>query len=139
MRHCRLLHIVWCNLMLPHNSTSRSSSSPGFSQTVLWTVDILFVSLRHQCRIHMFYLRHRLDSNSQSLHPSLLLIRTCSPMLAALPAILSSRLSVRHTWEHTPYAQPVPRGVQVPPTRELTTLMVPVLVLMLISSPNQRQ
>ena len=25
MRHCRLLHIVWCNLMLPHNSTSRSS------------------------------------------------------------------------------------------------------------------
>ena len=44
MRHCRFLHIVWCNLMLPHNSTSRSSSSAGFSQTVLWIVDILFVS-----------------------------------------------------------------------------------------------
>ena len=46
---------------------------------------------------------------------SLLLIRTCSPMLAALPAIPSSRLSVPHMWEHTLYAQPLaPRGVQVP-------------------------
>ena len=52
----------------------------------------LSVSLRHQCRIHMFYLSHRLDSNGQSLLPSLLLIRTCSPMLAVLPALLSSRL-----------------------------------------------
>ena len=44
MRHCRLLHIVLCNLMPLHNSTSRSSSLAGFSQTVHWIVDILFVS-----------------------------------------------------------------------------------------------
>ena len=60
----------------------------------------LFVSLRHQCRIQMVYLNHRLDLNSQSLPLSLLLIRTCSPMLAALPAIPSCRLSVPHMWKH---------------------------------------
>ena len=61
----------------------------------------LFVSLRHQCRIHMCYLRHRLDSNSQSLSLSLLLIRTCSATLAALPAIPSSRLlSTTHVGTH---------------------------------------
>ena len=139
MRHCRLLHIVWCNLMLPHNSTSRSSSLAGFSQTVLWIVDILFVSPRRQCWAHMWYLCHRLDLNSQFLLPRLRLIRSRSPMLAALPALLSNRLYVPHTWKHTPYALPVPRGVHVPPTREPTTLMAPVLVLMLISSPNQRK
>ena len=47
-----------------------------------------------------------LDSNSQSLPLSLLLIRTCSPTLAALPAIPSSSLSVPHMWELTLYAQP---------------------------------
>ena len=54
----------------------------------------LFVSLLHQCRVHLFYLSHRLDSHSQSLLLRLLLIRTCSPTLAALLAIPSSRLSV---------------------------------------------
>ena len=100
----------------------------------------LFVSLRHQCRIHMCCLRHRPDSNSQSLSLSLLLVRTCSPMLAALPAILSSRLSVPHMWEHTLYAQPpAPRGVQVPLSREPTTLLAPLFVQTQDSSPNQRQ
>ena len=42
MRHCRLLHIVLCNLTLPHNSTSLSSSLAGFSQTVLLIIGILF-------------------------------------------------------------------------------------------------
>ena len=140
MRQCRLLRAVWCNLMLPHNSTSRSSSLAGFSQTILWIVDILFVSLRHQSRIHMSYLSHRLDLNSQSLPLSLLLIRTCSPTLTALPAIPSSRLSVPLMSEHTLYAQPpAPRGVQVPRTREPTTLLAPVFVQMQASSPNQRQ
>ena len=59
-----------------------------------------------------------LQPNSQPLPQSLLLIRTCSPMLAALPAIPSSRLSVPHMWEHTLYAQsPAPRGVPVPRSR----------------------
>ena len=92
MRHCRLLHIVWCNLMLPHNSTSRSSSLAGFSQTVPWIVDILFVSPRHQCWAHMWYLCHRPDLNSQFLLPRWRLICSRSPMLVALPALLSSRL-----------------------------------------------
>ena len=118
IRQCRLLYAVWCNMMLPHNLTSRSSSLAVFTRTVLWTAKTLFVSLRHQCRIHMCYLCHRLDSSSQSLPLSLLLIRNCSPMLAALPAIPSSRLSVPHTWEHTLYAQPpAPRGVPVPSPR----------------------
>ena len=59
---------------------------------------------------HVLPPRHRLDSNSQSLPLSLLLIRTCSPMLAVLPAIPSSRLSVPLKWEHTLYAQlPAPK------------------------------
>ena len=50
-------------------------------------------------------------------------------MLAALPATLSSRLSVPHMWEHTLYAQPpAPRGVQVPLSREPTTLLAPLFV-----------
>ena len=108
--------------MLPHNYRSRSSSLAVFTRTALWTARTLFVSLRHQCWIHTCYLRHRLDLNSQSLSLSLPLIRTCSPSLAALPAILSSRLSVPHMWEHTLYAQPpAPRGVPVPLSREPTT------------------
>ena len=116
IRLCRLLYAVWCNMMLPHNYRSPSSSLAVFTRTALWTAKTLFVSLRHQCRIHMFALSHRLDSNSQSLLLSLLLIRTCSPTLAALVAIPSSRLSVPFMWEHTLYAQPpAPKGVPVPP------------------------
>ena len=136
MRHCRLLHIVLCYLTLPHNSTSRSSSLAGFSQTVLSIVDILLVSPRHECWGHMWYLCRRLDLNNQSLPSRLRLIRSRSPMLAALIALLSNRLQVPHTWEHTQFALPVPRGVQVPPTREPTTLMVLVLALRLLPSPN---
>ena len=44
---------------------------------------------------------HRPDSNSQSLPLSLLVIRTCSPMLAALPALPSSPpLSTTHVGTH---------------------------------------
>ena len=110
IRLCRLLYAVWCNMMLPHNCRSRSSSLAVFTRTVLWTAKTLFVSLRHQCRVHMLCCSHRLDSNSQSFPLSLLLIRTCSPTLTALLAIPSSRLSVPLTWEHTLYAQlPAPK------------------------------
>ena len=70
-RHCRLLHIVWCYLTQPHNLTSRSSSLAGFSQTVLLIVGILFVSPRHQCWAHMWYLFRRLGLNSQPLLPEI--------------------------------------------------------------------
>ena len=62
-------HIALCNLTLPHNSTSLSSSLAGFSQTVLLVVGILFVSPRHQCWAHMWYLFRRLDLNNQPLPP----------------------------------------------------------------------
>ena len=101
IRQCRLLFAVWCSMMLPHNYRSRSSSLAVFTRTVLWTAKTLFVSLRHQCRIHICYLRHRPDSNSQSLPLSLLLIRTCSPMLAALPAIPAVACQY-HTCGNTP-------------------------------------
>ena len=139
-RRCRLLHIVWCNMTLPHNCSSRSSSLAVFTRTVLWTAKTLFVSPRHLSRIHMPYLSHRLDLNRQSLPLSLLLVRTCSPTLTALPAIPCSRLSVPLMWEHTLYAQPpAPRGVQVLRTREPTTLLAPLFVQMQDSSPNQKQ
>ena len=54
IRLCRFLHIaVWCNLTLPHNSTSLSSSLAGFTQTDLLIVGILFVSPRHQYCAHV--------------------------------------------------------------------------------------
>ena len=64
--------------MLPHNYRSRSSALAAFTRTVLWTAKTLFFSLRHQCRVHMFYLSHRLDSHSQSLSPE---IAACSHLL----------------------------------------------------------
>ena len=120
IRLCRHLYAVWCHMMLPHNYRSRSSSLAALTRSVLWTAKTLFVSPGHQCRVHMLYFSHRQDSNSQSLPPSLLLIRTCSlhmvRMLTVLPAMPSSRLSVPLKWEHTLYAQlPAPKGVPVPP------------------------
>ena len=59
------------------------------------------------------------------------------PELAAYSHLLTN---VSSSWEHTLYAQlPAPRGVPVPPMREPTTLLAPVFVQMLTSSPNQRQ
>ena len=144
IRQCRLLSAVWCNMMLPHNYCSRRSLLAAFNRTALWIAKTLFVSPRHQCRVQMFYLSHRLDSHSQSLSLSLLLTLTCSLHMArlqtALPAILSSRLSVPHMWEHTLHAQPpAPRRVQVRLSREPTTLLAPLFVQTQDSSPNQRQ
>ena len=120
IRLCRLLYAVRCYMMLPHNYRSRSSSLAVFTRTVLWTAKTLFVSPRHQCKVHMPYFSHHQDSNRQPLPLSLLLTRTCSPhmvrMLTVLPAMPSSRLSVPLKWEHTLYAQlPAPKGVPVPP------------------------
>ena len=80
----------------------------------------------------------------QPLSLSLLLIRICSlhmvRMLTVLPAMPSSRLSVPLMWEHTLYVQPLaPRGVQVPRTREPTTLLAQIFVQTQDSSPNQKQ
>ena len=92
IRLCRFLHIVLYNLTLPHNSTSLSSSLAVFTRTVLWTAKTLFVSHRHQCRVHMLYLSYRQDSNSQSLPLSLLLTRTCSSAsFLSVPAIIAGR------------------------------------------------
>ena len=119
IRLCRLLYAVRYHMMLPHNYRSRSSSLAAFTRTVLWIAKTLFVSPRHQCKVHMLYFSHRQDSNSQPLPLSLLLTRTCSllmvRMLTVLPAMPSSRLLVPLKWEHTLCAQlPAPKGVPVP-------------------------
>ena len=67
----RLLYAVRCHMMLPHNYRSRSSSLAVFTRTVLWTAKTLFVSLRHQCKVHMPCCSHRQDSNSQPPPPEL--------------------------------------------------------------------
>ena len=103
---------------------------------VLWIIVIPFARHRQQCRAHMWYPCRRLDLNNQSLPPRLRLSRSRSPMPAALIALLCSRRQVPPTWEHTQLAMPVPRGVQVPPTRDPITLMVPALELRLLPSPN---
>ena len=116
----RLLYAVRCYMMLPHNYRSRSSLLDVFTRTVLWTAKTLFVSLRHQCKVHMPCCSHRQDSNSQprllSLPPTLTCLLHMVRLLTVLPAMPSSRLSVPLKWEHTLYAQlPAPKGVPVPP------------------------
>ena len=140
---CRLLYAVRCYMMLPHNYRSRSSSLTVFTRTVLWTAKTLFVSLRHQCKVHMPCCSHRQDSNSQPRLPSLPLTLTCLlhmvRMLTVFPAIPSSRLSVPPLWEHTLYAQlPAPKEVLVPPLREPTILLVLILVQEQVLSPKPR-
>ena len=76
---CRLLYAVWCYMMLPHNYRSRSSSLAVFTRTVLWTAKTLFVSHRHQCKVHMPCCSHRQDSN-------------CQPRLLSLPPTLTCLL-----------------------------------------------
>ena len=120
MRLCRLLYAVWCYMMRPHNCRSRSSSLAAFTRTALWTAKTLFVSPRHQCKVHMPCCSHRQDSNSQPRLLILLLTLTCLlhmvRLLSAFPVMLSSRLSVPPKWEHTLYAQlPAPKGLPVPP------------------------
>ena len=109
IRLCRLLYAVRCFMMLPHNYRSRSSSLAAFTRSALWTAKTLFVNPRQQCRVHMLYLSHRQDSNSQPLLLSLLLTRTCSLHMGAYgnssPSHASSCLSVPLKWEHTLYAQ----------------------------------
>ena len=116
----RLLYEVRCYMMLPHNYRSRSSLLAVFTRTVLWTAKTLFVSLRHQCKVHMPCCSHRQDSKNQPRLLSLPLTLTCLlhmvRLLTVLPAMPSSRLSVPLKWEHTLYALlPAPKGVLVPP------------------------
>ena len=105
---CRLLYAVRCYMMLPHNYRSRSSSLAASTRTILWTAETLFVSPRHQCKVHMHCCSRRQDSKSQPRLLSLPLILTCSlhmvRLLTVFPVMPSSRLSVPLKWEHTLYA-----------------------------------
>ena len=74
---CRLLYAVRCYMMLPYKYRSRSSLLAVFSRMILWTAKTLFVSPRHQCKVHMPCCSHRQDSNSQPRLLSLPLTLTC--------------------------------------------------------------
>ena len=108
-------------MMLPHNYRSRSSSLAVFTRTVLWTAKTLFVSPRHQCKVHMPCYSHRQDSNIQPRLLSLPLALACLlhmvRLLTVFPVMPSSRLSV-------------------PPLREPTILLVLILVQEQVPSPN---
>ena len=60
----RFPYAVWCYTMLPYNCRSRSSLLAAFSRTILWTAKTLFVSSRHQYKVHVPCCSHRQDSNS---------------------------------------------------------------------------
>ena len=60
----RLPYAVLCYTMLPYSYRSRSSLLAVFSRTILWTAKTLFVSLRHQYKVHVPCCSHRQDSNS---------------------------------------------------------------------------
>ena len=104
VRLSRTLYAVRYYMMLPHNYRSRSSSLAVFTRTVPWTGKTLFVSPRHQCKVHMPCCSHRQDSSSQPRLLSLPLTLTCllhmMRLLTVLPDVLSSRLSVPPRWEH---------------------------------------
>ena len=129
----RLPYAVWCYTMLPHNYRSRSSSLAVSTRTIPCTAETLFVSSRHQCKVHMPCCSRRQDSNSQPRLLSLPLTLTCLlhmvRLLTVFPVMPCSRLSVPPLWEHTMYAhRPAPKQVLVPPLREKTILLVLILV-----------
>ena len=137
----RLPCAVWCYTMLPHNYRSRSSSLAVSTRTIPWTAETLFVSSRHQCKVHMPCCSRRQDSNSQPHFLSLPLSLTCLlhmvRLLTVFPVMPCSRLSVPPLWEHTMYAQPLaPKEVLVPPLREPTILLVLILVQEQVLFPN---
>ena len=135
----RLPYAVWCYTMFPHNYRSRSSLLAVLSRTIL----CLFVSLRHQCRVHMFYFSHRLDSNSSPRLLVSLLGLTCTLHMAHLLQLhlhelgyvqllqlrLHSSLLVPPMWDHSIYVQPLQaREVPVLPWWERTILLIQMLV-----------
>ena len=129
----RLLYAVMCYTMLPHNYHSRSSSLDVSTRTVLWTAETLFVSPRHQYKVHVPCCSRRQDSNSQPRLLNLPLTLTCLlhmvRLLSAFPVMPCSRLSVPPMWEYTLYAQLLaPKEVLLPPLREHTILLVLILV-----------
>ena len=97
----RLLYAVLCYTMFPHNYRSRSSLLDVSSRTILWTAKTLFVSLRHQYKVHVPCCSRRQDSNSQPRLLNLPLTLTCSlhmvRLLSAFPVMPCSRLSVPQT------------------------------------------
>ena len=129
----RLPNAVWCYTMLPYNYRSRSSLLAVFSRTILWTAKTLFVSPRHQYKVHVPCCSHRQDSNSSPCLLVPLLALTCTHHMAHLLSAISvtphSLLSVPPKWEHILSSQLRPaREVLVPPLREPTILLVRILV-----------
>ena len=119
--------------MLPHNYRSRSSLLAVFSRTILWTAKTLFVSTRHQYKVHVPCCSHRQDSNSMPRLQISLLALICTLHMAHLLSAISvtphSLLFVPPKWEHILCSQLLPaRIVPVPPLREPTILLVRILV-----------
>ena len=139
----RLPYAVWCYTMLPHNYRSRSSLLAVFSRTILWTAKTLFVSPRHQYKVHVPCCSHRQDSNSSPRLLVPLLVLTCTLHMAHLLQLhlyelgyvqlfqlrLHSPLLVPPMWDHSIYVQPLQaREVPVPPWWERTILLIQMLV-----------
>ena len=110
----RLPHAVRCYMMLPYNYRSLSSLLAVFSRTILWTAKTLFVSPRHQCKVHVPCCSHRQDSNSSPRFRVPLWVLTCTLHMAHLLQLhlyepgyfqlfqlrLHSPLLVPPMWEH---------------------------------------
>ena len=73
----RLLYAAMRHTMLPHNYRSRSSLLDVSTRTIPWTAKTLFVSPRHQYKVHVPCCSRRQDSNSQPHLLILLLALTC--------------------------------------------------------------
>ena len=138
MRHCRLLHIVWCNLMLPHNYRSRSSS-------LLYLLEQSFgppqpcssvsaISAGFTC----------FTPPPPGLEQPVPLpeLAAYSHLLTMLAALLpySAVACQYHTRGNTPRTPcRAKRSASAAPRGESTTLLAPIFVQMQASSPNQRQ
>ena len=117
----RLPYAVRCYTMLPYNYRSRSSLLAVSSRTILWTAKTLFVSPRHQYKVHVPCCSHRQDSNSSHRLQVSLLVLTCTLHMAHLLQLhlyepgdvqlfqfrLHSPLLVPSMWEHIMHVQPL--------------------------------
>ena len=128
----RLPYAVWCHTMLPYNYRSRSSLLAVFYRTILWTAKTLFVSPRHQCKVHVPCCSHRQDSNSSPRLLVPVLVLTCTLHMAHL---LQLHLCVHSPplappmWEHNMHDRLLlVREVPEPLLREPTILSIQILV-----------
>ena len=110
----RLPYAARCYTMLPHNYRSRSSSLAVFSRTILWTAKTLFVSPRHQYKVHVPCCSHRQDSNSSPRLLIPLLALTCTLHMAHL-------LQLYSYLSHAPQPPVCTTQVGTHPVRSATT------------------